>query len=110
MPVAVAGFVDDSQWERLRKKTDLAIKRAIDTALHGTSVTVVCVGARTASRRWVTYELRQSAIRGNGLLGVYLPGESGHPKPAALGVAPLYQWNSSRFPTWLEQAAARAGR
>ena len=108
--MAVAGFVDDSQWEQLRKKTDAAIKRAIDTALHGTSVTVVCVGARTASRRWVTYELRQSTLRGNGLLGVHLPGESGHPKPAALGAAPLYQWNSSRFPTWLEEAAARAGR
>jgi hypothetical protein len=108
LSVAAAGFADDSQWERLRKKTDATIQRVIDASLHGTSVTVVCVGLRTAARKWVTYELRQSALRGNGLLGVYLPGESGHPKPAALGTAPLYQWNSSRFPVWVEEAASRA--
>jgi hypothetical protein len=106
--VAVAGFSDASQWEKLKKKSPDAIRRAIDDSLKGTSVTVVCVGARTASRRWVKYELRASVARGNGLLGVYLPGQSGHPKPVELGDAPLYQWNPVRFPQWAENAYRRS--
>jgi MTH538 TIR-like domain (DUF1863) len=106
--VAVAGFSDASQWEKLKKKSPDAIRRAINESLRGTSVTVVCVGARTASRRWVKYELRASAARGNGLLGVYLPGHSSYPKPIELGDAPLYQWNPARFPQWVEAAYRRS--
>jgi hypothetical protein len=110
--VARAGFADASQWEQLKRKDDAVIKRAIDQALANTSLTVVCVGERTASRRWVKYELRASHARGSGLLGVFLPGEKGHPKPALLteAEAPLYEWNPARFAIWVEQAAIRAGR
>lgn len=108
--VAVAGFTDASQWEKLKQKDDAAIKRAVDQALINTSVTVACIGARTASRPYVKYELNASAARGNGLLGVYLPGTSGYPQPAELGGAPVYRWDSARFSTWVEAAAAQAGR
>jgi len=110
--VAVAGFADASQWEKLKERDPAVIRAAIDAAVVNTSVTVACVGARTAGRRWVTYELAASRDRGNGLLGVYLPGQSGHPKPQILGEegAPLYAWNSARFAGWVEAAAARAGR
>lgn len=107
---AVAGFDDASQWEELKQKDDAVIRKAIDDTLVGTTVTVVCVGARTANRRWVRYELNASKNRGNGLLGVYLPGESGHAAPAELGDAPLYRWDSARFSAWVEAAAIRAGR
>jgi MTH538 TIR-like domain (DUF1863) len=109
--VAVAGFTDASQWEKLKEKDDAVIRSAIDNAVLRTTVTVVCVGERTASRRWVNYELRVSRDRGNGLLGVYLPGHSGHPKPKVLEGegAPLYAWNSARFADWVEAAAKRAG-
>jgi hypothetical protein len=106
---AVAGFSDASQWEKLKQKDDAVIRKAIDDALVGTTVTVACVGERTANRRWVKYELNASRKRGNGLLGVYLPGESGHTKPAELGDAPLHDWNSARFAAWVEAAATRAG-
>jgi len=106
---AVAGFSDASQWEKLRQRDDAVIRQAIDEALVGTTVTVVCVGQRTANRPWVKYELNASRRRGNGLLGVYLPGQSGHLRPAELGDAPLYQWDSSRFADWVEGAARRAG-
>jgi hypothetical protein len=109
IPIAVAGFTDASQWEKLKEKDDGVIRKAIDDSLAGTTVTVACIGERTASRRWVKYELRASSARGNGLLGVYLPGESGHTKPAELGDAPLYNWNSERFADWVEAAAKRAG-
>lgn len=107
---SVAGFSDASQWEKLKKKDDAAIRKAIDGALVGTTVTVACVGERTANRRWVKYELNASKQRGNGLLGVYLPAESGHTKPAGLGDAPLYRWDAARFSAWVEAAAKRAGR
>jgi hypothetical protein len=32
----------------------------IDNALKGTSVTAVLIGAQTASRRWVKYEIDKS--------------------------------------------------
>jgi len=107
--VAVAGFHDASQWEKRRQKDDSVIRRAIDTALKNTSVTVVCIGARTASRRWVKYELSASLARGNGLLGVYLPGTSGHPIPKTLtdAGAGVYQWNPQRFAAWVQTAATR---
>lgn len=108
--VAVAGFTDASQWEKLKQLDDAVIEKAIDDALVNTSVTVACVGARTASRPWVKYELNASRSRGNGLLGVYLPGESGDPKPTELGDAPLYAWDPKRFADWVEAAAAAAGR
>lgn len=49
--VAKAGFADASQWEQLKRRDPAVIKGAIDKALVGTSVTVVVVGPRTASRR-----------------------------------------------------------
>jgi hypothetical protein len=105
--VAVAGFTDASQWEKLKQKDDKVIARAIDKALMNTGVTVACIGSRTASRRWVTYELAASVARGNGLVGVYLPGTRGYPIPKVLSDAgaPVYQWNAQRFATWVEAAA-----
>ncbi len=108
--VSVRSFTDASQWEKLQKQDDAAIKRAIARALINTSVTVACIGSRTATRPYVKYELNASAARGNGLLGVYLPGTNGYPTPAELGGAPVYQWDSARFATWVESAAARARR
>lgn len=110
--VARAGFADASQWEKLKQLDRSVIKRAIDTSLINTSVTVVIVGGRTASREWVQYELNASIARGNGILGVFLPGEYGHPKPAALDRvgAPLFRFDPLSFSTWVETAALRAGR
>ena len=108
--VEVAGFSDASQWEKLKERDDAVIKKAIDDTLVGTSVTVACIGARTASRRWVKYELNASRSRGNGLLGVYLPSGGRYPTPAELGDAPVYAWDSKRFADWVEAAARTAGR
>jgi hypothetical protein len=110
--VAVAGFADASQWEKLKMLDPVKIKKAIDQAVQLTSVTVACIGEHTASRRWVNYELRVSRDRGNGLLGIYLPGIRGYAVPKVLTEerAPVYQWNSSRFADWVEAAAIRAGR
>ena len=68
---AAAGFQDASLWEEAKKKGDAAIKKMINlNALEGTSVTVVLIGAETAQRTYVTYEIEQSIAKGNGLLGI----------------------------------------
>lgn len=66
------GFVDGSEWEKIEKEGDEAIKRWINDQLRYTSVTVVLIGAETAERDWVDYEIRQSWSRGNALLGVFI--------------------------------------
>jgi hypothetical protein len=65
-------FIDASLWEEAKKKSDAALRRLIDDALVGTSVTAVLIGSETASRRWVKYEIDQSLDRGNGLFGIYI--------------------------------------
>jgi hypothetical protein len=66
---AAACFQDASLWEKTKKQGTEAVKRLIDRGLEGTMVTCVLIGQKTASRRYVTYEIQQSVKRGNGLLG-----------------------------------------
>jgi len=61
-----------SLWEEAKKKGDDALKRMINNGLYNTSVTAVLIGAETADRKWVQYEIQRSAARGNGLLGIYI--------------------------------------
>ena len=49
--VSAAGFHDQSLWEETKRKGDDAIKKLIDSGLDGTVVTVVLIGAETASRK-----------------------------------------------------------
>src|SRR5207245_82933 len=67
---AAAGWHDASLWEETKRQGDAAVKRLIDKGLEGTTVTVVCIGAQTASRKYVDYEIERSAQRKNLLLGV----------------------------------------
>ncbi|MDR3719399.1 MAG: TIR domain-containing protein [Bryobacteraceae bacterium] len=67
-----AGFFDSSVFESKKRTSEDALKQFLRDGLFNTSVTCVLIGAETAWRRWVRYELFQSAIRGNGLLGVQI--------------------------------------
>src|SRR5437762_2848346 len=67
-----AGFWDAAQWQAVRTQGDTAIKRWIDNQLNGTSVTAVLIGAQTAEREYVQYEIIQSHSRGNGLLAIHV--------------------------------------
>lgn len=67
---SAAGFKDSSLWEEAKKKSDDAVKKLIDEGLKGTSVTVVCIGNKTAGRKFINYEIQKSIDRGNGILGV----------------------------------------
>ncbi len=63
-------FFDKSLWEEAKKQGPLAIKRMINGALEGSSVTCVLIGQQTWQRPWVRYEILKSMARGNGIFGV----------------------------------------
>lgn len=118
---AAAGFTDASLWEATKRQGDAAIKRLIDGGLLNTSVTMVCIGAATAGRTYVNYEIAESAKRGNGLLGLRINHLIGHDRsrdalgavPALLTAhgAPVYTYtNSTDLAGWIEKAAKAAGR
>jgi hypothetical protein len=117
---AAAGFQDAGLWEEAKKKGDKAIQKMIDAALDGTTVTCVLIGAKTASRDWVGYEIDESIARGNGLLGIYIDQVKDRdgttstrgavPKGLLDAGAPVYVWNRAQFGAWVEAAAETAGR
>lgn len=111
---AVAGFRDGSLWEEAKKKGDAAIKKMIDEALEGTTVTCVLIGEKTSQREYVTYEIEKSIERANGLFGVRIHTIKDQnqklglwgPAPQALinAGAPVYDWDKDKFADWVEQA------
>lgn len=131
----VVGFFDRSLWEPGKPQNEEYIKRKIREGLQGTSVTVVLIGAETASRHYVNYEIEQSIKRGNGLLEIRInaisclnAGSCGRgPNPLknhviihngkavlASQVYKTYGWNSDggvrNIGAWIEEAARIAGR
>jgi hypothetical protein len=65
-------WIDSSIWEEAKRKGDAVVKKLIDDALIGTSVTAVLIGTETAKRKYVKYEIDKSIERGNGILGIYI--------------------------------------
>jgi hypothetical protein len=114
--VARVPYFDASLWEEAKKKSDAAIKAMIDSALVGTSVTVVLIGAETAGRPFVKYEIAQSLARGNGLLGVRIHGikdqfgRTDVPGAVPAGVERVIAWDRDTFGQAVEKAAVAAGK
>ena len=130
-----AGFWDAATWEGVKRAGEKAVHDWIDRQLGGTSVTVVLIGAETADRDYVTYEIQASYRRGNGMLGITLHNmKDQYQRTDVPGRNPfqaLYvtnngvkQYLSSMYRTydwvgdngyanlagWIEQAARAAGR
>lgn len=115
-----AGFIDAADFEEVKRKGDSAIENWIDNQLQGTSVTVVLVGEKTCTSRWVKYEIEKSIEIGNGLLGIDvskikdLQGNTAE----RCGKLPkgynFYLWNNddgyNNMGDWIEEAAKDAGR
>lgn len=128
------GYIDKAQWESIKKEGDRSIERWIQSQLIGTSVTVVLIGAETAYRRWVKYEIVESCKKGNALLGIYihnlkdklwgLQGKKGsnplddfqftlNGNPTKLSAKyQTYDWFTNdgyhNFSRWIEEAAERS--
>jgi antiphage defense system Thoeris ThsB-like protein len=62
----------DNDWEQIKKGGEPAIKRWIDNQLSGRSCTVVMIGAGTAKRKWIDYEIEKSWNDGKGVVGVHI--------------------------------------
>ena len=65
-------LMSDNQWETVTRGGDVAIRRWIDGQLHGKSCAIVLIGAQTAGRKWINYEIRKAWNDGKGLLGIYI--------------------------------------
>jgi hypothetical protein len=130
-----AGFIDHADWESVERQGDPAIQRWIDAQMRGASVIAVLIGAETAGRPWVDYEIKRGFNQGLGLLGIYIhqlkdprtgltdsrgtnpfarftvTDRPGNPSLSAL--VPTYDWVTQdgykNFGKWVEDAAVAAG-
>jgi len=57
-------------WEEVKKKGDAAIEKWIADEMAGRSCVIVLVGAQTATRKWVTYEISKGWNDGRAVLGI----------------------------------------
>jgi hypothetical protein len=64
--------VSDNDWETIKRGGAKAIERWILRQLHGRSCTIVLVGANTAGRRWINYEIKHSWNLGKGVVGIHV--------------------------------------
>ena len=126
-----AGFFNASLEEEAKTKGEAAIKKLIDDALKGVSVTAMLIGSDTANRKYVLYELEKSYAEGKGIVGIRihnfknqkaetstagtnsLEKVSGASKPLS-SIFTTYEWvaddGRANLGAWIEDAAKRAGR
>ncbi len=60
----------DNDWERVTRAGDTAIRSWIDSQLNYRSCTIVLVGAATAGRKWINYEIEKSWKDRKGVVGI----------------------------------------
>ena len=60
----------DNAWEAVKKGGEAGIKKWITGQPSGRSCAVVLVGADTASRKWVIYEIQEAWNANKGVVGV----------------------------------------
>lgn len=60
----------DNDWETITKGGDSKIQKWIDDQMHYRSTTIVLVGAETAGRKWIEYEIKKSWEQKMGLVGI----------------------------------------
>ena len=64
----------DNDWEKITSGGDAAIKKWIADQLKGRSCNVVLVGANTANRKWINYEIVESWNARMGVVGICIHG------------------------------------
>ena len=78
------------------------IKRQIREKIDRCSVTVVYLSEKTASSKWVNWEIEESIKRGKGVVGVY----KGDKAPAK--VPPAFRQNGCKLVKWEHAALMKA--
>lgn len=126
-----AGFWNASLEEEAKTKGDAAVKKMIDDALKGSSVTAVLIGSETSTRKYVLYEIERSYGDGMGLVGIRIHQlKNSRGVTGTAGANPLdyvssggkklsatfktYDWISDKgyenLGAWVEAACKLAGR
>jgi len=89
----------DNDWETVKKGGDEAIKKWINDQLEGRSCTIVLIGAETAGRKWIKYEIKKSWDDSKGILGIYIHNlKDASGKQATKGKNPFADFNIAGTP------------
>ena len=64
--------VCDNDWETVKRWGDRAVENWIADQMSGRSCTVVLIGAETAGRKWINYEIEKTWKDKKGLVGIYI--------------------------------------
>lgn len=67
-------ILNSQEWEKIKAKGGTAIEKWIDDQMKGKSAVVVLVGAQTAGRPWVKYEITKAWNEKRPLVGVRIHG------------------------------------
>lgn len=80
----------DNDWEEVKCKSDLSIKKWIDDQLAKRSCVVLLIGEHTQGRKWINYEIEKAWKSGKGIVGIYIHGlKDANGKQANKGKNPL---------------------
>jgi hypothetical protein len=63
-------LASSNRWEEIKRQGDSAIKKWIDTNQKGRSIVIVLIGANTAGRKWIKYEIEKGWNDNRALLGI----------------------------------------
>jgi len=70
---------------------DAKIEEWIENQMKGRSCAIVLIGANTANRKWITYEIAKAWNKGMGVLGIYIHNlKDKDEKQCSKGGNPLY--------------------
>jgi len=64
--------VSDNDWEEIVRGGDSVIKRWIEEQMRYRSCVVVLIGAHTAGREWINYEIKRGWELGKGVVGIHI--------------------------------------
>jgi len=83
----------DSAWEAVIRGRERAIQKWIDDEMEGRDCAIVLIGAETAGRKWINYEIKKAWADHKGLLGIYVHNlADGHGLTGAKGANPFAKW------------------
>lgn len=91
--------VSGNDWETVKRGGDAGIERWIAAQMKGRTCAVVLVGAETAQRPWVKYEIKKAWVDGLGVLGIRIHGlKNRFEQTSSAGKNPFDAWNISGTP------------
>lgn len=62
----------DNDWETVTKGGDAAIQKWIDEQMKGRSCMILLIGAATAGRKWINYEIVKAWNAEKGVVGIHI--------------------------------------